>query len=155
MNDNKMQANDWPTKAIAFRIDDQEFCIDVMSVWEIRCWTQETPLPSAPCYVRGVINLRGVVLPIVDLAARLGFRATTAASQHVVIVVQIGRRTVGLLVDAVSDILTVTAEKVQPTPDIFRPDVESFVRGVLVDEGRMTSLITLTGLLPSQEQDAA
>ena len=57
---------------ISFRIGEQEFCVDIMAVREIRGWTQATPLPQAPSYVRGVINLRGAVLPIVDLAARLG-----------------------------------------------------------------------------------
>ena len=88
----------------------QEFCIDIMSVREIRGWTPATALPHAPAYVRGVINLRGSVLPIVDLAERLGFPPTDASARQVIIVVQVGAQIVGLLVDAVSDILTLTTE---------------------------------------------
>lgn len=92
---------------IAFRIGAQEFCVDIMSVREIRGFTPATVLPRAPSFVRGVINLRGAVLPIVDLAARLGFPATDPTVRHVIMVVQVERQVVGLLVDAVLDILTV------------------------------------------------
>src|SRR5260221_12200767 len=103
---------------IAFRIGAQEFCVDIMSIREIRGWTPATALPQSPSYVRGVINLRGAVLPIVDLAARLGFAMSEPTARHVIIVAQVGAQVVGLLVDAVSDILTVTDDVIQPTPDI-------------------------------------
>src|SRR5215475_15482288 len=90
---------------ISFRIGAQEFCVDIMAVREIRGWTQATPLPQAPNYVCGVINLRGAVLPIVDLSARLGLGVTQPDVRNVIIVVRIGPRLVGLLVDAVSEIL--------------------------------------------------
>ena len=101
---------------ITFRIGDQFYCIDIMSVREIRGWTPATTLPRAPGYVRGVINLRGVVLPIIDLADRLGFPPTEPTARHVIIVAQTGKHVVGLLVDAVSDIINMPADKVQPTP---------------------------------------
>ena len=94
------------SELISFRIGAQEFCVDIMAVREIRGWTPATPLPQAPSYVRGVINLRGAVLPIVDLSARLGLGDTEPSVRNVIIVVRIGTRLVGLLVDAVSEILT-------------------------------------------------
>src|SRR5262249_34073851 len=126
-----------PRKVIAFRIGNQEFCVDIMSVREIRCWTPATSLPHSPSFVRGVINLRGFVLPIIDLAARFGFPAAEPSAQHVIIVTQVGNRTIGLLVDAVSDILSVTDDLVQPTPDIASELAETFIRGVFVIDGRM------------------
>jgi purine-binding chemotaxis protein CheW len=140
---------------IAFRIGAQEFCVDIMSVREIRGWTPATALPQSPGFVRGVINLRGAVLPIVDLAARLGFPPAAPTARHVIIVAQIGSQIVGLLVDAVSDILTVTDDVVQPTPDVASEMAKTFVRGVLAVEGRMISLIALDNLLPAQEREAA
>ncbi len=140
---------------IAFRIGVQEFCVDIMSVREIRGWTPATALPQSPGFVRGVINLRGAVLPIVDLAARLGFPPAEPTARHVIIVAQIGSQVVGLLVDAVSDILTVTDDVVQPTPDVASEMAKTFVRGVLAVEGRMISLIALDNLLPAQEREAA
>jgi len=140
---------------IAFRIGAQEFCVDIMSVREIRGWTPATALPQSPGFVRGVINLRGAVLPIVDLAARLGFSPAEPTARHVIIVAQISSQVVGLLVDAVSDILTVTDDVVQPTPDVASEMAKTFVRGVLAVEGRMISMIALDNLLPAQEREAA
>jgi purine-binding chemotaxis protein CheW len=140
---------------ISFRIGDQEFCVDIMAVREIRGWTQATPLPQAPPYVRGVINLRGAVLPIVDLSARLGLGDTKPDVRNVIIVVRIGTRLVGLLVDAVSEVLTATADMIQPTPDVSCDAVRMFIRGILALDGRMVSWITLDRILPELQEEAA
>ncbi len=140
---------------ISFRIGEQEFCVDIMAVREIRGWTQATPLPQAPSYVRGVINLRGAVLPIVDLSARLGLGDTEPSVRNVIIVVRIGSRLVGLLVDAVSEVLTATAEMIQPTPDVSSDAVKMFIKGILALEGRMVSWITLDRILPELQEEAA
>lgn len=140
---------------MAFRIGAQEFCVDIMAVREIRGFTPATPLPQSPGYVRGVINLRGAVLPIIDLAARLGFGTSETSARHVIMVVQVGQQAIGLLVDAVSDILTVSGDAVQPTPDVASEMAKSFVRGVLAIDGRMISLITLDNVLPALESAAA
>jgi purine-binding chemotaxis protein CheW len=143
------------SELIAFCIGDQEFCVDIMSVREIRGWTPATALPHAPNFVRGVINLRGAVLSIVDLAARLGFAPAEPTARHVIIVAQVGTQLVGLLVDAVSDILTVPNDEIQATPAVASDMSLSFVRGVLAVEGRMISLIALDSVLPTLERDAA
>ena len=140
---------------ISFRVGTQEFCVDIMAVREIRGWAPATPLPQSPSYVRGVINLRGAVLPIVDLAARLEIGAAEPTARHVIIVAHIGERVVGLLVDAVSDILTITDELIQPTPDVACEAVKAFVKGILPLDGRMISLISLDRVLPDEEREAA
>lgn len=140
---------------ISFRIGAQEFCVDIMAVREIRGWTPATPLPHAPAYVRGVINLRGAVLPIVDLAERLGLPPSEPTQRHVIIVAQVAKQVVGLLVDAVSDILTVGDELVQPPPDVAAERVRLFVRGLLAIEKRMVSLLSLDRVLPAPELEAA
>ena len=140
---------------MAFRIGSQEFCVDIVSVREIRGWTPATALPHSPDFVRGVINLRGVVLPIVDLAARLGLARVEPTSRHVIIVAQVGKQIVGLLVDAVSEILTVTDDMIQPTPDVASEMAKIFVRGVLAINERMISLIALDEILPKTLRDAA
>jgi len=144
-----------PSELIAFRIGAQEFCVDIMTVREIRGWTAVTVLPQVPSFIRGVINLRGAVLPIVDLAGRLGFANAEPTARHVIIVAQIGRQTVGLLVDAVSDILTVEDTAIQPTPDVASDLVRRFVRGLLPVDGRMISLISLDNVLPDAVLEAA
>jgi purine-binding chemotaxis protein CheW len=140
---------------MAFRIGAQEFCIDIVSVREIRGWTPATPLPHSPQFVRGVINLRGAVLPIVDLAARLGRGSVDPSSRHVIIVAQVGRQIVGLLVDAVSEILTVPDGAVQPTPNVASEMAKTFVRGVLALDGRMISFVALDEILPKTLLEAA
>jgi purine-binding chemotaxis protein CheW len=140
---------------ITFRIGEQAFCVDIMSVREIRGWTKTTALPRSPAYVRGVVNLRGAVLPIVDLSSRLGFAITDPTERSVIIVAQIGAQSVGLLVDAVSDIITVAAADIQPTPNVASEMVKTFVQGILAIEGRMISLIALDHALPEIELEAA
>ena len=89
MQDVGSSANSANREFVAFRVGAQEFCIDIMGVREIRGWTPATPLPHAPAYVRGVINLRGAVLPIVDLAMRFGIGLTEPTARSVIIVVQV------------------------------------------------------------------
>lgn len=140
---------------IAFRVGAQEFCVNIMAVCEIRGWTEATALPQAPPFVRGVINLRGAVLPIVDFAVRIGLPSTEPTARHVVIVTQINHQQVGLLVDAVSDILTISDDAIQATPDIASDLVKEFVQGLLPIDGRMISLISLANVLQTEEVLAA
>lgn len=142
------------SELIAFRLGGQEFCVDIMSVRDIRGWTQTTPLPHSPDYVKGVINLRGSVLPVIDLAARLGFKPTEPTARHVIIVTQVANQSVGLLVEAVSDILTINAATIQPTPDVASELARVFMKGVLAIEGRMISLISLDCVLPQSQETA-
>ncbi|WP_426037644.1 chemotaxis protein CheW [Brevundimonas sp. DC300-4] len=144
-----------PGELIAFRIGEQEFCVDIMSVREIRGWTPATPLPRAPGFMKGVINLRGAVLPIIDLGARFGLRTSEPSERHVIMVAHIGGRMVGLLVDAVSDIIQLTNEALQPTPDVASEQVKSFVKGLFALEGRLISLIELDRIVPEVEAEAA
>jgi purine-binding chemotaxis protein CheW len=140
---------------IAFAVGEQEFCIDVMSVREIRGWTPATVLPHSQPYVRGVINLRGAVLPILDLAVRLGFSPVEAKGRHVIIVVQVGTQVAGLLVDAVSDILSVGRNDVLPPPDVASDMAKMFVSGLLAMDGRMLSILSLANVLPDQKPGEA
>jgi purine-binding chemotaxis protein CheW len=140
---------------IAFRVGDQEFCVNIMSVREIRGWTPATPMPHVPPYMLGVINLRGAVLPIVDFSARLGMKPAEPTVRHVIIVAQVSSQVVGLLVDAVSDILTVSGADIQPTPAIASEFERSFARGVLAIEGRMICLVELESVFPHEEREAA
>jgi len=143
------------SELISFRIGEQEFCVDIMAVREIRGWTPATPVPHSPRFVRGVINLRGAVLPVVDLADRLGLGTAVETARHVIIVVQIGSKVVGLLVDAVCDILSTADHTVQKTPDLAGDQMQSFVKGLIALEGRMISLIDLGLVLDAHQAEAA
>jgi purine-binding chemotaxis protein CheW len=140
---------------ISFRIGPQEYCVDIMQVREIRGWTPTTPLPAAATYICGVINLRGAVLPVVDMAARLGLPASQPTERHVIVVVWIGGQLVGLLVDAVCDILAVAPDDMQPTPELAAGDVQTFVEALINVDMRMIGLIALNNILPPIHQTQA
>jgi purine-binding chemotaxis protein CheW len=144
-----------PRELISFRVGDQEFCVDIMGVREIRGWTPATPLPHAPAFVRGVVNLRGTVLPVIDMAARLGMSAVQPTARHVVIVVWIRGKLVGLLVDAVCDILEVSADALQAAPDVACDTVNSFIAALITVEERMLGLVALDQILPQIDLEAA
>ncbi len=132
---------------VSFRVGEQEFCIDIDRVREIRGWTPATPLPHTPAYVRGVVNLRGAVLPIVEVAERLGMPGTEPTAKHVIIVTQCGNQVVGLLVTAVCDILIATNRMIQPVPDTASGSGD-YVEGLITYEGRMVSILDTDRLLP-------
>lgn len=131
---------------VSFKTGQLACGVDIMAVREIRGWTPATPLPHAPEHVRGVINLRGEVLPILDLGGRLGMGAAEPTDRHAIIVASIKGRMVGLLVDAVSDILTVDKAAIQPAPADGRGAV-TFVEGLLPSETGMLSIIALDSLV--------
>jgi len=140
---------------IAFTLGDQEFCIEVVSVREIRSWTPATMLPHAPDHVRGVINLRGAVLPVMDLALRLGLAPAEPSQGSVIIVTQIGSQIVGLLVDLVSDIFTISAEEIHPAPDVSKTMDREQIRGMIPMDDRMICFLQLNALFGAIESEAA
>ena len=132
---------------LTFAIDQQYYGIDILSVREIRAWTEVTNLPNTPDYVRGIINLRGTIVPIYDLRVRLGGGRTTPTSTHVVIVVEAINGTFGLLVDSVSDILSIDERDLQAVPET---DIEAdyrFLSALVAREERMVSIIDLDRLV--------
>ena len=140
---------------LSFRLAEEEYSVDIMSVREIRGWTRATPLPQAPAYVRGVINLRGTVLPVVDLSVRLGMAPVEGDARNVIIVVQVGSQTAGLLVDAVSDILALPRNELQAPPELAADTAHSFIEALTIVDGRMIRVLDLGAVLPDEASEAA
>lgn len=140
---------------LSFRIGENEYSVEIMSVREIRGWTRTTSLPHAPSFMRGVINLRGTVLPVVDLALRLGLDATEPEDRNVIIVVDVGSRSMGLRVDAVSDILSFSEDQMQPPPDIAASQGARFVKSLTIHDDRMIRILDLEHVLPTSDEIAA
>lgn len=140
---------------VTFQAGGQSFSLDITHVREIRRWTAVTPLPHAPKEVLGVMNLRGSVIPIYDLSARFGLGDTVESPRNVVVVAMIESQTVGLLVEAVSEILSVTRDLIQDTPDIRSETTKQSITGVIpVDEG-MTRVIDLAAVIQTRNRTAA
>jgi purine-binding chemotaxis protein CheW len=135
------------TEFISFAIGDDQYGVDIMAVREIKGWSNVTHLPKQPDYVRGVLNLRGVMVPIIDLRCRFGQGMTDATPLHVVIIVQIGARQIGLLADRVIDIVSFETTQVQPVPSVAQSTQLNFLRGLVTVDGQMIALINLASLL--------
>jgi purine-binding chemotaxis protein CheW len=136
-----------PNQLISFAIGDDQYGVDIMAVREIKGWTAITSLPKQPEYVRGVLNLRGVIVPIVDLRCRFGQGLTEATPMHIVIIVQIASKPVGLLADRVLDIVSLDASQVKPVPRVAQAQRLNFLCGLATTEGAMIALIDLPNLL--------
>lgn len=135
-----------PSQFTTFRIGSEEYAIDIMSVREIKGWTDTTVLPNQPKFVLGVLNLRGTIVPIFDLRCRFGLGLTKATGTHVIIIANVKDRTIGLLVDAVSDILTVGADQIRPVPEIDRGASAEFMSGIINVNDSMVVILSLEKL---------
>ena len=127
---------------VCFRIGAETYGIDIRSVREIRAWSATTALPNAPDFMRGVLNLRGAVVPILDLRARFGWGQTEATGVHVVIVIAVESRLVGILVDAVSDILTVAEADVRPVPAVGSAATQECLDGLVTQGEQLIALVS-------------
>jgi purine-binding chemotaxis protein CheW len=138
------------TEFISFAVGDEQYGVNIMAVREIKDWSVITQLPNQPAYVRGVLNLRGVIVPIIDLRCRFGNGLTDATPMHVIIVIQIDGETVGLLADRVLDIIAVDPAQIQPVPKVSHDARTGFLSGLVAVEKTMIALIELKSLLSSQ-----
>jgi purine-binding chemotaxis protein CheW len=143
------------TEFISFAIGDEQYGVDIMAVREIKEWSGVTQLPKQPDYMRGVLNLRGVMVPIIDLRCRFGQGLTDATPVHVVIVVNVDGKTVGLLADRVLDIVSVEGSRVQPVPQVSRGSRTDFLSGLVTIDTTMIALISLERLFIEREPAGA
>ena len=140
---------------LTFQLADQEYSLDIMSVREIRGWTRTTPLPHAPSYMKGVINLRGTVLPVMDLSERLGLKPQEQTDRNGIIVVNHNDVMTGLLVDAVSDIIALTADDLQPPPEMQPGSTSNVVSSLTLIDERMIRVLDLSAIVLSVQSNAA
>jgi purine-binding chemotaxis protein CheW len=143
------------TEFISFAIGDEQYGVDIMAVREIKEWSGVTKLPKQPDYMRGVLNLRGVMVPIIDLRCRFGQGLTDATPVHVVIVVNVDGKTVGLLADQVLDIISVEASQIQPVPHVSRGSRANFLAGLVTVDATMVALISLDRLFTERDEAIA
>ena len=140
---------------LSFTIGSEEYGVDIMLVREVKGWSETTRLPNSPDFMRGVLNLRGIIVPIFDLRARFTGNRTDATEKHVIIIVAVGERTAGILVDTVSDILTVAGGDIKPAPSGETAADERFVTGLIAIEGRMVVILEMEKLFESDMPDHA
>jgi purine-binding chemotaxis protein CheW len=141
-------AGEWD-QLLCVRVQNHEFALNIQAIREIRGWISSTPLPHAPPYIKGMINLRGSVLAIVDLAERLGLPSAEPNTLSVVIVIEDGDRVIGLLVDAVSDIITVTEDMRRVAPETGSAASRDYIEGLLMRDKQIISVLSIRAIMPS------
>lgn len=136
---------------LTFMLGDEEFGVDILRVQEIKGWEQATAIPNTPEYIRGVMNLRGTVVPIIDLRRRFELDSADYIATTVVIVLKVegehSTRTMGFVVDAVSEVYNVAPDNLQPAPDFGTRVNTQFVRGLAVIEDKMIILLDFDRLI--------
>jgi purine-binding chemotaxis protein CheW len=136
---------------LAFTLGREEYGVDILKVQEIRGYESVTQIANAPDYIKGVINLRGIIVPIIDL--RIKFRQPDVSYDQytVVIIVDLNERTTGIVVDGVSDVLTLSAAQIKPTPHFSGELATDYIRGLGSVERRMLILVDIEKLLNIEE----
>jgi len=138
---------------VTFLVDDRSYGIDIAQVREIKQWSPITALPNQTRHMLGVLNLRGTVIPVHDLRARFGGQLTTTSENHVVLIAWVGEQTVGILVDAVSDIISVDSEEIRPLPSTTQGVPQtSAISGLVPNADDMVALIELERLFEDFEE---
>ncbi|MCJ8314334.1 MAG: purine-binding chemotaxis protein CheW [Saccharospirillaceae bacterium] len=150
-NDGQIENNDDTQQYLTFLMDGEEYGVDILSVQEIRSWEQATSIPNVPDYVKGVINLRGTIVPIIDLRTRFGIVQEEYSRITVVIVLKIktskGERITGIVVDAVSDVYSLATENMRSPPDVSSHVNTDFIKGLINVKEKMVILLDLDKLL--------
>jgi purine-binding chemotaxis protein CheW len=139
---------------VTFTVGDEEYGVNILAVREIRGWTPESRLPNLPDYVRGVVNLRGTIIPIFDLRARFGGGPTAVTRRHVVVVMQVGEKIRGILVDAISDILAVGRDAIKPPPDVDSGLIDAdYLSGLCIAGDRLVTLLSIDRLFAAEDAE--
>lgn len=139
---------------VSFKLGNEEFAVDILKIQEINRMVEITKVPKSPVFVEGVINLRGKVIPIIDLRKRFGMDASEYTKNTRIVVVDIDKKVVGLIVDGVSEVLRLPASTVEPPPPIVAGIDAEYINGVGKLEDRLLILLELEKVL-SQEEKAA
>jgi len=136
---------------LTFRLGAEEYGIDILKVQEIRSYEQPTRIANAPAFIKGVVNLRGVIVPIVDLRVKLACETVEYNGFTVVIVLNVRGRVVGAVVDSVSDVLELGAGTIKPAPEMHTAVDTSFITGIGSVNDRMLILMDIEALMSSSE----
>jgi len=140
-----------PLEFLSFTLGDEEYGIDIQKVQELRGYDAVTRIANAPEFIKGVVNLRGIIVPIIDMRIRFGIGTPSYDQFTVVIVLNIGGRVVGMVVDSVSDVITLSAEQIKPAPEMGSALDTDYLIGLGTLEERMLILVDIDRLMSSEE----
>jgi purine-binding chemotaxis protein CheW len=147
----KTAAEEAGREYLAFSLGGEEYAVNILQVQEIRAYERVTRIANMPAFIKGVMNLRGAVVPVVDLRVRFNVGNADYNASTIVIVINIGPRTIGMVVDGVSDVVILKASDVRPAPQIAGVLTAEFLEGVAILDKRMLIIVDINGLMSSKE----
>ncbi|HXI37075.1 MAG TPA: chemotaxis protein CheW [Burkholderiales bacterium] len=136
---------------LSFVLGDAQYCIDILKVQEIRTYEAPTRIANTPAFIKGVMNLRGNIVPIIDLRVKFGLPEQRLDTQTVVIVLNVAKRTVGVVVDGVSDVIAVAAAEIKPAPELAAALDTRYIQGLATVGGQMMILVDIERLMTSRD----
>jgi purine-binding chemotaxis protein CheW len=137
---------------VSFTLNNEEYAVDILSVQEINRITEITKIPNSPDYVEGVVNLRGKVIPVINLRKKFGFEEKLIDDTSRIIIMDIQGITYGVIVDSVSEVLRVPSSTVEPTPPMSSEANSKFIKGLAKLDGRLIILIDIDNLIDEELQ---
>ena len=140
-------------EVLVFVLGSEEYGVDILKVQEIRGYEKVTPIPKAPAYLKGIVNLRGAIVPLVDMRVRFGLAEPRYDATTVVVILRVAGRIIGLVVDAVSDVVHLTPQEVKEAPGLGSVVDSSFLAGLATRDDRMILLLDIEKLLSSGEMN--
>jgi len=144
---NRSAAREATREVLVFVLGGDEYGVDILKVQEIRGYDKVTPIPAAPAYVKGVVNLRGTIVPVIDLRVKFGLAEVRYDEFTVVVILRLATRVVGVVVDGVSDVVALTASEVRAAPEFSAVVDASFISGVATQAERLVLLLDIEKLL--------
>jgi purine-binding chemotaxis protein CheW len=149
----KMAAREATREVLVFVLGKEEYGLDILKVQEIRGYDKVTPIPAAPDYLKGVTNLRGVIVPVIDMRIRFGLAEVRYDSVTVVVILRFAARVIGIVVDGVSDVIRLKEAEVKAAPQLGTLVDASFIAGLAVQDERMVLLLDIERLLSGAEMN--
>ena len=150
-----MGQEDTGSQFLTFQLDNEAYGVDILRVQEIKGWVPVTRIPNTPEYLKGVLNLRGTIVPIIDMRMRFNLETMEYNAETVIIVLSVqtgsGERVVGIVVDSVSDVLSVKTEEIKPSPDFGGSVNTEFIDGLATIEEQMVMLLDIDKMLSTDE----
>jgi purine-binding chemotaxis protein CheW len=145
---------DGSAQYLTFTLGGEEYAVDILRVQEIKGYSSVTSIPNAPAYVKGVMNLRGTVVPVFDMRLKFGMEPRAYDRFTVIVVVNVGSRVVGLIVDSVSDVLDIAASSIEPTPDLGADVDTRVMQGIARTNDRLVTLLDIDAVVEIDVTDS-
>lgn len=150
MHSSPVAATGGSSQYLTFTLGEEEYGVEILKVQEIKGYSSITPIPNTPAHIKGVMNLRGTIIPVVDLRMKLGMAEAACTPFTVIVVVKVGGKTVGLVMDAVSDVLDLPKDDIEATPDFGTAVETGFVSGLAKAGSRLIVLLDIEKVLGAE-----